>query len=668
MGVAMSGELADSTELSRAIEPLDSDPDEAERLIGKALSGEGDDPEAPVQLAAAIRRKGGLETAVALLEHLAAAQPRAWAIQGKIGRTLFALGKSREAARMFDRALELNPDWAEGWRLRGDIHRLARDVDPARAADNQVLRLLSSEPDVRAAAEAMVRGELEAAEQALIAALRASPHSLPTAHLLGQVIWRRLRIRDAERLLGACVRDAPDFEFLRLSYAELLVELGWFEAALEHVDAVLARDPGSLRGRIIKCAALGSLGEHGAACDLKRTVLDEFPDQAPSWIGQGYSLQTLGRYDDAVAAFKTAMALDPTLPGSYLGLASMKVYRFTPEEEAIMQAQRAGTDLDERARAGVCFALGKAREDAQRWEEAFAFYAEGNSGVRAIRPYDAGFLRGRVDRCREVYSSAFFEQRRGWGCPATDPIFIVGMPRSGSTLIEQILASHPAIEGTEELEDLPQIAAFLVGRDTERYPQAFAETPPEAFAELGQNYLNWTRPMRRLGRPRFIDKAPINFLHVGLIHLLLPNAKIIDARRHPLGCGFAVFREHFVDGWEFSYDLHDIGRYYADYVELMAFYDEVLPGRVHRVHYEDMVDDTEAQVRALLDYVGLPFDPACLKFYENRRAVATPSAEQVRQPIYASAKEHWRNFEPWLGPLKAALGPVLDAYPAPPPR
>jgi tetratricopeptide (TPR) repeat protein len=668
MGVPGGFELPESEEFACAAEPLNGDPGEAEQLIGKALNGDEDDAEAPVRLAAAIRSKGGLETAVALLDRLAAAKPEAWAVQGKIGRTLLALGRSREAAGRLERALALNPDWADGWRLLGDVRRLARDFDAARATDDQILRLMSEEPAALAAAEAMIRGDFETVERTLVEALRASPHSLAIAHLLGQVIWRRLRFVDAERLLGACLNNAPDFEFLRLCYAELLVELGWHGPASEQADAVLARDPASIRGRIVKCAALSALGEHAAACDLKQTLLDEFPDQAASWIGQGYALATLGRYDDGVAAFKTAMALDPKRGGAYLGLSSLKTYRFTPEEEALMRARLAGADLEEADRAAICFALAKAREDAQGWEDAFALYSEGNRRVRALRPHHPTYLPGIIERCRKVYTPAFFEQRRGWGCPSPEPIFIVGLPRAGSTLIEQILSSHPAIEGTRELEDLQQIATFLIGRDIERYPKAFAETPPEAFAELGRNFLEWTKPLRRQQRPRFIDKSPINFIHVGLIQLLLPNAKIIDARRHPLGCGFSAFKEHFADGWEFAFDLEDIGRYYAEYVELMALYDEVLPGRVHRVIYEEMVDDTEAQVRALLDYLELPFDEACLKFHENRRAVATPSAEQVRQPIYASAKAHWKNFEPWLGPLKAALGPTLDTYPAPPPR
>ena len=270
-----------------------------------------------------------------------------------------------------------------------------------------------------------------------------------------------------------------------------------------------------------------------------------------------------------------------------------------------------------------------------------------------------------VQASKAHFTPAFFAERAGCGDPAADPIFIVGLPRSGSTLVEQILASHPMVEGTRELHDI-QAFADWVARETGGYPQGLASLPPAAAAQLGHDYLERTRPLRKLGRPRFIDKAPWNFLHTGLIQLVLPNARIVDVRRHPLGCGLSIFKQHFASGFDFSYDLGDIGRYYADYVELMAHFDAVLPGRVHRVIYEDLVADTEAEVRKLLAYLGLPFDPACLRFFENPRAVATPSSEQVRRPIFTDAATQWRHFEPWLDPLKAALGPVLAAYPSPP--
>ncbi|MFZ1007145.1 MAG: sulfotransferase, partial [Candidatus Sulfotelmatobacter sp.] len=289
---------------------------------------------------------------------------------------------------------------------------------------------------------------------------------------------------------------------------------------------------------------------------------------------------------------------------------------------------------------------------------------------KAALGYYADETSAHVKRCITLFTAEFFLEREGVGAPAPDPIFIVGLPRSGSTLIEQILSSHSAVEGTMELPDIMSIARRLGGKkkkkDASAYPEILATLSPAMFSTLGEEYLQRTRIQRRLDHPFFIDKMPNNFLHVGLIHLILPKAKIIDARRHPLGCCFSCFKQHFARGQGFTYGLADIGRYYADYVRLMAHFDTVLPGRVHRILYEDLVGNPEQEVRRLLAYCGLPFEEACLRFYETARAVRTASSEQVRLPIFTEALEHWRNFEPWLEPLKEALGPVLTAYPAAP--
>jgi hypothetical protein len=321
-------------------------------------------------------------------------------------------------------------------------------------------------------------------------------------------------------------------------------------------------------------------------------------------------------------------------------------------------------DLSEDARGHLHFALGKLHEDAGRYAESFARYAEGNARLGAARPFDLDVNRGVIDGLRAGLDPAFFAARRDWGLTAPDPIFVVGMPRSGSSLVEQILASHPDVEGAGELPQLGMTALFLGDGDLRRYPEGLLGASRDQLADLGRNYLERTAPYRRLGRARFVDKAPLNYLNVGLIQLMLPRAKIIDIRRHPMGCCLSAFKESFGEGWGFSYDLEALGRYYRDYVDLMDHYDAVLPGRVHRIFYEDLIENTEARVRGLLDYLELPFDPACLRFFENPRAVSTASAAQVRRPVYREAAEHWRHFEPWLGPLKAALGPALDAYPA----
>jgi hypothetical protein len=332
-----------------------------------------------------------------------------------------------------------------------------------------------------------------------------------------------------------------------------------------------------------------------------------------------------------------------------------------------MRAQLQRTDLSDDERVQFHFALGKALEDAEDYKDSFEHYARGNSLRHSQMGYDADRTSARVRRCRETLTADFFEQRRGYGSDAPDPIFIVGMPRAGSTLLEQILASHSAVEGTMELPDLISIARKLPGTNAagSRFPEGLARLTATECRALGEQYLAQTRIQRKTDAPFFIDKMPNNFAYVGFIQLVLPNAKIIDARRHPLGCCLSVFKQHFARGQGFAYDLDDLGRYYRDYVALMAHFASVLPGRVHRVVYETMVQDTETEVRRLLDYCGLPFEEGCQRFYENARAVRTASSEQVRKPIFRDALEHWRHYEPWLGPLKSALGPTLEAYPTP---
>ncbi|HWS78506.1 MAG TPA: sulfotransferase, partial [Thermomonas sp.] len=366
-------------------------------------------------------------------------------------------------------------------------------------------------------------------------------------------------------------------------------------------------------------------------------------------------------------AYRRAIELDPGFGSAWWSLANLKTVRFDAADIAAMQARLQRDDLDDDQRLHFEFALGKALEDAGEYAGSFAHYAAGNALRRTQLPYSAEQNAQRLRHAQAVYTREFFARRAGAGHDDPAPVFVVGMPRAGSTLLEQILSSHPQVEATMELPDITAIVRDLRARapqpETTSYHDIVAAMDPAEFKALGERYIASTRVQRKLGRPFFIDKMPNNFAHVGLIQLILPNAKIIDARRHPLACGFSNFKQHFARGQAFSYDLGDMGRYYADYVALMAHFDAVLPGRVHRVIYEEMVADTETQVRALLGYCGLEFDERCLRFFENERAVRTASSEQVRQPIYREGVDHWRHFESWLYPLKLALGPVLDRYP-----
>jgi tetratricopeptide (TPR) repeat protein len=470
------------------------------------------------------------------------------------------------------------------------------------------------------------------------------------------------RIEDARRVLGRAIDFAPGFGAAREALARLLLRQRHAEEALAQIEPLLADYPAEPALVLLQTGALIEAGEIRAAADALSAMLAIHPGEARAWVALGNLSNSLGAIDGAVAAYRSALAVQPGLGVAWWGLANLKTVRFSAQDIAAMRAalEDAGDPAD---RAHLHFALGKALADAGEDAGAFAAYAEANRIRRAQLPYDAGVIHAQCTREAALFTTAFLAARAEGGCPAPDPIFVVGLPRSGSTLVEQILASHSQVEGLGELPDIMAIAADLAAREPARYPEMLADLTPADRRRLGEVYMDRTRRQRREGRPRFIDKMPNNWLHVGLIRLILPDARIIDVRRHPLACGWSCFTQNFAKGQAFSYDLADLGRFYRDYAATMAHVDRVMPGRVHRLIYERLVSDPEAEVRALLAALGLPFEDSCLAFWHNRRAVLTPSAGQVRRPITADAVDHWRRFEPWLGQMKDALGPIPDVYP-----
>jgi tetratricopeptide (TPR) repeat protein len=580
---------------------------------------------------------------------------------------LIAAGASRDAARPLQDAVALNPRLGVAWRALGDLRLIGGDAQGAQAAYDRMLAAVLPDERLRGPADALAERRIAEAEAALRRFLSADASSLPAAHLMAEVLARRGELAAAEALLAHCLERAPGMRLARLTMALLLHRQGRWEAALAQLERLLAEDARNDRGRMTKAAVLADLGDFAGAAEVTASLLADFPDQPHAWLVHANSLRTLGRIEDAVAAYRRVLALDPGSAEAFWSLANLKAFRFTPDDRSEMEALLSGRAAAPRDASLLHFALAKAEEDEGRDGEAIAHYDLANALQRGLRGYDPDATTAQMRRARKLYTPAFFAERAGWGDPRPDPIFIVGLPRSGSTLVEQILASHPQVEATRELMDVQAMADWVAAQAPgSPYPIPLASLPREAFAQLGDDYLERTRPLRRLGRARFIDKAPWNFQHLGLIRLMLPNARIVDVRRHPLGACVSAFRQHFAGGHHFAYDLGDLGRYYADYAQLMAHYDEVLPGYVIRVAYEALVEDTEGEVRRLLSALGLPFDPACLRFFDNPRAVATPSSEQVRRPIFADGVDGWRRYEPWLGPLKAALGPVLDAYASPP--
>jgi tetratricopeptide (TPR) repeat protein len=534
------------------------------------------------------------------------------------------------------------------------------NVDEALAASVRDPRLMQ-------AGLALVEGQLAVAERLLRPHLKEKPTDIAAIRMMAELAGRLGRYGDAENLLRRALELAPAFTAARANLATVLYRQNRPAEAIEILDRLLDEQPENAAHQNLKAAALGRIGGFEEAIGIYEQVLARFPDQPKIWMSYGHVLKTVGRLEDGIAAYRRALAIAPGLGEVWWSLANLKTVRLDEADIAAMADALAAPALSHDDRFHLHFALGKAHEDAGEPESAFRHYAEGNRLRRESIGYEADDTTRRVDRAIALFTPAFFADRQGWGAPAPDPIFILGMPRAGSTLIEQILASHGQVEGTMELPDIPALVKRLGGRarksDEGAYPEMLADLGPDELRALGEEYLERAAIHRRTGKPFFIDKMPNNWPHVGFIRLILPNAKIIDARRHPLDCGFSNFRQHYARGQGFSYSLTDMGRYYADYIRLMAHFDRVLPGRVHRVVHEQLVEHPEREIRALLDFLGLPFDPACLSFHENPRAVRTPSSEQVRRPINREGMDQWRPYETHLGPLRDALGPVLDAYP-----
>ena len=657
--------------LAHAGQLLDSDPALAAQQATEILRVVGDHPRALRLLAAAHSRQGDDQAAVGILGPLARACPDWAQAHRDFGGALARLGRFDEAVAALRQVATLQPEAPRTWLDLADALGANGDAAGADAAYLRHVRQSAKDPALLAIGKALFENLLPEAEEQLRVRLEQAPNDVAAIRMLAELSARLGRDDDALALLTRCMELAPGFHAARKNLAQVLNRGNRHAEALEQVETLLASEPAHPSYLNLKAVILGRIGDYAQAIALYEEILAQHPRHPQLWMSNGHALKTAGFQDRAIAAYRHAIAIDPACGEAWWSLANLKTVRFDAGDIAAMRAQLARGDLGDEQRLHLDFALGKALEDAGDYERSFRHYLDGNALRRTLVPYSADDNAGRGRAARRVYSREFFAAREGWGCDAQDPVFIVGMPRAGSTLVEQILSSHPAVEGTMELPEIISLARVLRRRaespQTTSYHDILAGIDDGEARALGERYLERTRIHRKRGAPLFIDKMPNNFAHIGLIQLALPNAKIVDARRHPLACCLSGFKQHFARGQDFSYSLDDIGRYYRDYVELMAHFDDVLPGRVHRVIYEDMVADTESEVRRLLDYCGLPFDAACLRFFENPRAVRTASSEQVRQPIYRDGVDHWRHYEAWLEPLEAALGPVLDAYPQAPP-
>jgi len=648
--------------LARASELLRTQPGRAARQAQDILEAHPGHPHAALILGVARRIGGDLQGSLQVLLPLARAQA-GWAPPSyEAGVTLGLAGRREEAVEWLRRAVQIKADIGDAWRLIADHLLALGDPSGADAAYANHLITSTRDPRLAAPATALLNNRVTEAEELLRAHLTQNPTDVVAIRMQADVAVRLSRSARAEQMLAYCLDLAPDYAAARHDYALVLHRLNKNAEAIAQVDRLLASDPKNPSYLNLKSAALTRLGDHAQAAAIYSAILADYPDNANVWISLGHTLRTTGRSEEAVAAYRKAIALAPGLGDAWWALANVKTLRFSDEDVATMRRQVVRADIRTIDRSQLHFALGKALEDAADYAESFRQYEEGNRLRRAASRYDADAITGLVRRSRGTFTREFLAERAGWGAPAPDPIFIVGLPRSGSTLVEQILASHSAVEGTMELMNVVALAWSLTASRKDAavksYPELLASVGAVELRQLGERYLRETRVYRKTAAPHFIDKLPNNWEHAGLIHLMLPNAKIIDVRRDAMGCCFSCFKQHFASGQDFAYDLRDLGQYYSNYVAMMAHFDAVLPGRIHRVDYRALVDDTETEVRRLLEYCGLPFEEACLRFYENARAVRTPSSEQVRSPIFRDALDQWRHFEPWLGPLKDALGPL----------
>ena len=653
--------------LSHASRLLSMNPALAAEQATEILKVLPEQPNALMLLALSETANGQLAQALDTFSRLIKLQPGWAAAHFEMGQALAKTGSYADAIVSLQRALKIKPDFPKAWLSLGNYFSATEDETKAQQAYANHVLYSASDPELLSAASALAENRIPEAEHSLKSYLKQYPTDVAAIRMLAEVAARLGRDIDAENLLSRCLELAPNFHFARQNYALILNRLNKGEQALAQAEILLQEDPGNLSYLNIKAVALNKLGDCNTAIKLYESIISKHPGYSKIWHSFGHTLKTAGFQERAIQAYRNSIELEPSYGEAYWSLANLKTFRFSATDVERMRSQLKTEGLSSEDRFHFDFALGKAMEDQQEYDRSFEHYENGNALRKTLIRYSPERNRMKVVECEKLFTPGFFQERQGFGIPDADPIFILGMPRAGSTLLEQMLSSHSQVEGTMELPDIISITKTLYrqlkGATAKTYYPLLLEMTKEESIGFGERYIQNTRVHRQQGLPYFIDKMPNNFAHIALMQLILPNAKIIDARRHPLACCFSNYKQHFARGQNFSYSLDDMGNYYADYVRLMSHFDRVLPGRIHRVHYESLVEDPEAEIASVLRYCNLPFEPECLRFFENSRPVRTASSEQVRQPIYKEGVDHWRHYEKGLGPLKNVLGPVLDMYP-----
>jgi tetratricopeptide (TPR) repeat protein len=635
-------------------------------LAQQCLEIQPNHPDALYMLAVSQRYLQDMTAALQTLSLLQTQDPslgRAWQ---EVGHCHLALEQTDAALESFQQAVQRNSSLLASWQAIARLTSTSLQSDWHQRAANQVGNLSALPPALLSVRNMVSEGKWFKAEQLCRHFLQQQPKHVEAMRLLADLGVKSEVLDDAEFILESAVAFEPGNALARFEYMNVLYRRQKYALALAQSSLLLAAEPDKQSYATARANQLVAVGRFDEALAIYDTVIKAMPNAPELHLLRGHALKTIDRTTDAIASYQRAYRARPEFGDAYWSLANLKTYRFSTTEIQAMQWQLDRPETPVEDQVHLSFALGKAHEDSQQYQAAMDYYEGGNFKRKQQLRYSADKMTDTLELQQSVCTPALFAQQAGAGCPAPDPIFIVGLPRAGSTLLEQILASHSQVDGTLELPNIGALAHRLDGRrrvdDTPQYPGRLMNLSAEQLRQFGEAYISDTQ-IHRQGAPFFIDKMPNNFRHIGLIQLMLPNAKIIDARRHPMACCFSGFKQLFATGQEFTYGLAEIGQYYRDYVALMDHWDDVLPGKVLRVAYEDVVADTETQVRRLLGFCGLPFESQCLTFFDTQRSVRTPSSEQVRQPIYRSGLEQWRHFEPWLTPLTQALGPVLARYP-----
>ena len=619
--------------------------------------------------ALAQRHTGRISDALDTLADMERHHPRASRLYQERGHCHVALKDAPRAIEAYEHAVRINPALPAAWSMLEGLYTMVGDEAHRQVAARHASKLKSAPPEVITATGLFCEGDLSAAEKLIRAFLLRHGDHVEAMRLLARIGVAREVLDDAEVLLAAALKMAPDYIELRRDYACVLLDRHKHAEAIAQLDELLKIDPRNPDYRTLRATAAVGVGDHeGGIRGFADVLADTQPDSplaADLHLSIAHSLKTLGRRAESIEEYRKAIRVRPNFGDAYWSLANLKTYEFSADEITRLEAAESDPATAPIDRYHLCFALGKAYEDRKAYPVSFRFYERGNALKRAESRYRAELLEHNTAIQKQICTPAFFVERAGYGAPARAPIFILGMPRAGSTLLEQILASHRQVEGTQELANVPRAVLDLQGcnpdLDNPRYPGCLVALSAQEVLALGEKYLADTQ-IYRSGKPHFIDKMPNNFRHIGLIHLMLPNAKIIDARREPMACCFGNLKQLYARGQEFAYSVLDIARYYRTYLELMEHWDAALPGRVLRVHHEDVVDDLEGSVRRMLDFCELPFEPRCLEFHRTVRSIRTASSEQVRQPIFREGLDQWKHYGPWLGPLQEALGDALVRY------